>query len=64
MAVLRTYMLDMIVKGSQLQEETRTRLARKFITLTGPREGGPTCHERPQGKYQVAVAEDRRKGKV
>lgn len=44
-----------MVKLLQLQEETRTRLGRKFIILTDPREGGLTCHEGSQGKYRVLV---------
>lgn len=35
------------------QEETRTRLGKKFIILTGPREGGShVCHS---GSQRVSI---------
>lgn len=65
-AVLRTHTLDTMVKVSQLQEETRTRLARKFITLTGPREGRSHIPRGAPGEVPGCDqgAEDRSKGKA
>ena len=41
-----------MIKLVWLQEEGRMRLGRKkFITLTGPRDGVTICHAGPQGKH-------------
>lgn len=58
-AILRVRVGYGMVKLLQLQEEARTRLGRKFIVLTGLREGGPTCCEGSQGITEFGSGDGR-----
>lgn len=45
-----------MIKSPQPQEKTTVRFGRKkFIILTGPKEGVTICHTKPQRKHQVLI---------